>query len=118
MNKKNAPATNNGSTQDKGNFTSKSEKLRQKLIKDLFRKKAKKCFECDTRLFNSTRKRIATFHKHINGGVLASGHQLCESCAALAISKQYHKLPEVSRDIATAEFIVTGKDTKCAGGVQ
>lgn len=108
----------NESAKEQGYLTSKSEKFRQKLIKDLFRKKAKKCFECDTRLFNSTRKRIVTLHKHVNGGVLASGHQLCESCAALAISKQHHKLPEVSRDIATAEFIVTGKDTKCAGGMQ
>lgn len=111
----------NESAKDQGHFTAQStakhEKLRQKFIRDLFPKKAATCFECGAKLTSSTRKRIVTFHT-VPKGLVASGHQLCKSCAALMQAGQYQKMPKINSDIAAARFQVIGADVPCAGGMQ
>lgn len=107
----------NESAKDQGHFTANYEKHRQILIKKLFPEKAATCFECGAKLTSSTRKRIVTFHR-IPKGLVASGHQVCKSCAALMQAGQYQKMPKINSDIAAARFQVIGADVPCAGGMQ
>jgi len=111
----------NESAKDQGHFTAQStakhEKLRQKLIRDLFPKKAATCFECGAKLTSSGRKRIVTVHR-LPEGVVFSGHQLCRSCAALMQAGELQKLPKINSDVAAARFEFMGADVKCVGGLQ
>lgn len=88
--------------------------FRQEMKKHLFPKKKHKCFECQARITNTTRKRMATFRK-VQGHVTAVGYQLCKPCAKLLQTERFSELPVISRDLAEADFSAGVMD--CVGGV-
>lgn len=94
----------------------KAEKARQALIKQLFPRKMGQCFECKIRLIDSNRKRMVTL-QNLSGGVIASAFQLCGLCAEIFQSKQYHRLPNVHRELLVVRFQWEGADVGCVGGV-
>jgi hypothetical protein len=82
---------------------SAAEANRRELIKRLFPKKKHHCFECKTRITNTTRKRIMTLRR-VPGHVTMVGHRVCKPCAVLLQAGKFGSLPVISRDIAEADF--------------
>ncbi|MCR4143668.1 hypothetical protein [Alcaligenes faecalis] len=94
-----------------------SRQLKQahkKFVNQLFPTKVYACFECKKRLTDETRKRMATFQK-LPKEVIASGFQLCMPCADLLQSNQWHRLPNVNRDLLRARFQCEGVDVAVRG---
>ncbi|CAM3823789.1 hypothetical protein NJI34_43920 [Pseudomonas sp. S 311-6] len=80
----------------------------------IFPTKAYACFECKTRLTDTNRKRMAIFQQ-LPSGLLTSGFQLCIPCAGLFQSKQFHRLPNVNRDLLKARFLHEGTAAHVGG---
>ena len=76
---------NESAKDDHGQFTAQNtanhEKLRQKLIRDLFPKKATTCFECGTNLTRSGRKRMCD-GGNSSGRTHMMGKQYATDCMA------------------------------------
>lgn len=77
--------------------------MRNEMRKRHFPKKLHNCFECKTRITNTTRKRIVMGRTRF-GCVVYVGYQLCRSCAELFQAKEFHALPVISRDVNEADF--------------
>lgn len=91
-----------------------SKKLMERYF---FSVKKTHCFECKARLNQNKVKRMLSVW-HSQSGVMVSPYQLCKPCAKKLQQNQFVSLPQISKDLAEADFNINGKDWECAGGVQ
>lgn len=91
------------------------EHLRQQLITKLFPEKKAECAECRRNLNKRNRKRMVIFHDPAPGMRAVTGYQLCRQCAGFLQMKEMHRLPNIIREIAEADFLTVGQTV---GGVQ
>jgi len=81
----------------------------------MFPVKEKQCAECSRRLTDRNRKRMVIFHDPAPGMRAVTGYQLCRQCAGFLQMKEMHRLPNIIREIAEADFLTVGQTV---GGVQ